>query len=253
METEYYNAQFAHEDSHWWYAGRRRILDALLGTFAPGTARRVLEIGCGGGGNFAMLGARGDALEAVEMETSAVETARQRGLATVSLGRLGDALDAFQQQHEIVAMFDVLEHIADDAAALRAVRELLTEDGRLFLTVPAYGWLWSRHDEVAHHHRRYTRRALRQRLEQAGYRTVFCSHFNTLLFPLAVLTLTMTKLLRLDPERAMTQPSGPLNAALRWLFSLEAHLVPRCALPFGLSIVAVAEPIKAARHPHATA
>jgi len=241
MEADYYQAQFAIEDTHWWYRGRRRLLSTLLERYAPESPARAMEVGCGGGGNLPMLAGLGATVQALEMEPEAVAVARDRAIGEVWQGKLGDDLPALAQAYDVVAMFDVLEHIPDDAGALARARELLTEHGRLFLTVPAYMWLWTRHDTVAHHYRRYTRMRLSRVLEEAGLRVVYASYFNTFLFPPAMATLLASRWFSLDPEGAIQQPARPINALLAALFGLESRLVPNIRLPFGLSIAAVAE------------
>lgn len=241
MDAAYYHEQFAIEDSHWWYLGRRRILARVLARFRPANRASVLEIGCGGGGNLAMLAKSAKHLAAVEMEADAVVAARQRGIGEVVQGKLGDDLPALAVRYDVVAMFDVLEHIPNDASAMENVHALLAPAGRLFITVPAYMLLWSEHDQIAYHYRRYTRAGLVQLLQANGYRVVYASYFNTFLFPVAALTLLFSRLFALDPKAATKQPITVVNWVLRKIFACEARLIPRLKLPFGLSIVLVAE------------
>lgn len=241
LEASYYQEQFNIEDSHWWYVGRRRVLRSLLrGLLAPDLPRHTLEVGCGGGGNLSLLSEFSTQLTAVEMEPMAVETAQQRQLGAIHKGKLGDPLDIFRQQYDLIGLFDVLEHIPDDQQALEQIKPLLSDTGQLFITVPAYPFLWTRHDEVAHHYRRYTRKTLTQALQASGYEVRYASHFNTILFPPALATLLAARLLKANPEEAIKQPAPPVNALLKALFSFEARLLPRRRLPFGLSIAAVA-------------
>lgn len=256
MDRQYYDKQFALEDSHWWYLGRRAILRRLLTRFRGASSARALEIGCGGGCNLATLQQFAGQVSAVEMDAEGVAQATRRQIGEVVQGRLGDAVPTLQRQYDLVGMFDVLEHIPDDADAVRHVRELLAPGGRLFLTVPAYMLLWTAHDEIAHHQRRYTRGGLNALLRANGFRIVHASYFNTLLFPLAVVERILTRLLKLDPKRTFARPPQPINRLLTWIFSLESGWVARWPLPFGLSIAVVAEREMAAdteRAPEASA
>lgn len=241
MDAAYYHEQFAIEDSHWWYLGRRRILTRVLARFRPADNASVLEIGCGGGGNLKMLAKSAKHLAAIEMEPDAVAAAHSRGIGEVAQGKLGDDVPALAARYDMVAMFDVLEHIPDDAVALEKVRALLEPSGRVFITVPAYMLLWSEHDRIAHHHRRYTRAGLVRVLQANGFRVVYASYFNTFLFPVAALTLLFSRLFALDPKAATKQPAGFVNRVLRKIFASETAFIPRLTLPFGLSIVLVAE------------
>ncbi|MGZ3458418.1 MAG: hypothetical protein ACXU86_07910, partial [Archangium sp.] len=140
------------------------------------------------------------------------------------------------------------EHIPDVVGALRGIRSALAPGGRLVLTVPAFGFLWSEHDEVHHHQRRYTVDLLTRQLAEAGLRPRWSSYFNSLLFP----PIAAVRLLqRLAPKRRgnalrsdveVAHGPGLANQVLEAVFSSERYLVPRVSLPFGVSLMAVASP-----------
>jgi len=163
-----YAAVHAEEDrAHWWFQGRRAILLAELARLLPGGGRRVAEIGCGSGGLLEALAGLGTAV-GVEMDPALREIARARGL-DVRAGSLPDDIPLEAGRWDAACLFDVLEHVTDEAGALRACRRLLAPGGRLVVTVPAYAWLWSRHDELLGHRRRYTAGSLRSVVEAAGF------------------------------------------------------------------------------------
>ncbi len=141
--------------------------------------------------------------------------------------------------YDLIALLDVLEHIEDDEAALRSIRTLLKPGGRILLTVPANRWMWSAHDTVHHHFRRYNPGSLRAVASAAGLKLYHLSHFNTLLFPLAAAARLAGKLAGRE-EADDAQPPAPLNAAFTSIFGLERHLLGRVPLPFGISLFAVA-------------
>lgn len=238
MDRAVYDRMGAEEAEHWWFVGRRAFLDALVQRYChlpPGA--RVLEAGCGTGGNLEMLSAYGR-LEAFEYDETARIAATAKGIVEASAGALPDRVDLPDDTYDLIALFDVLEHIEDDRGSLETLGAKLTATGRLVLSVPANPWLWSRHDEVHHHFRRYTRASLRQAIEGAGLKAHALGSFNTLLFPAAVAQRTLQKVTGSESSDD-TLPAPWLNALLMRIFSAERHLAGRVPLPFGLSLFAV--------------
>ena len=132
-----YAAVHAEEDrAQWWFQGRRAIILAEMARRLPGGRRRVAELGCGSGGMLESLAAFGPAV-GVELDPALREIARGRGL-DVRAGALPDHIPLEAGRWDAVCLFDVLEHVADEAGSLRACRRLLAPDGRLVVTVPAY-------------------------------------------------------------------------------------------------------------------
>lgn len=237
MNPETYDLAARVEQDHWWFSARREVLGAVLDHFfISGGERSVLEVGCGSGGNFPML-SRFGSLYAVEMEDRARERAVARKIGMVEKGWLPDGLPFAGMRFDLVAALDVIEHLEDDATAILALKGVLKPDGLLFLAVPAYMWLWSAHDQFAHHKRRYTRESLKSLVEQCGLRVTYASYFNTLLFPVGAAYAKIGSLLGANPEKAMLTPASPINSILRFVFSMERHLLPELSLPFGVSIV----------------
>ena len=240
MDAAYYAEYAAAEDAHWWFVARRRILARVLDGLELPPDAAILEAGCGTGGNLAML-ARHGRLRAFEIDDGARDVASKRGVTDVAAGALPEPIPFRGERFDLVAMLDVLEHVEDDRGALVNLRERLQPGGRLLLTVPAYPFLWSRHDEVNHHQRRYTRGPLVRLVREAGYDVRHASYFNTLLFPLVLGARTLNNLLGRDEGSDLAMPSPPVNKLLTEVFASERHLVPRAALPFGVSILLVAQ------------
>jgi SAM-dependent methyltransferase len=239
MERTVYDRMNELETTHWWFVARRRVIAVLIGRFLPRTPARILEAGCGSGGNLAMLGTFGT-VDAFEYDTTAREAARQKSQLDVQFGALPDDLPFGDRRYDLIGLFDVLEHVEDDTASLAALGARLSDTGVILVTVPAFPWLWSRHDERHHHFRRYTRASLAQVAKTAGLRVRYASYFNFFLFPLAVTTRALKRLMGSDtPDDTM--PSSPVNAALTGIFGLERHLLGRIRLPVGLSLAAVLE------------
>jgi SAM-dependent methyltransferase len=230
------------QGGHWWYVGRRRILREQLRSLALPSDAAILEVGSGTGANLGLLAEFGR-VAGLEMEERAIEFARRslgdRHEVRLVHGRCPDDLHQLGERYDLVCLFDVLEHIAQDREALRRLRTLLKPDGRILLSVPAYQWMWGPHDEHFHHQRRYSKAALVRTCENAGLAVSRTCHFNTLLFPLAVAE-RMRERWTGRRGAATRLPPPRLNALLSTVFGAERHLVTRMAPPFGLSLLLVA-------------
>lgn len=241
MDRVVYDRMAAHDSTHWWYRARRDILSDYLDRYGAMPAdARILEIGCGTGHNLPML-SRFGRVEAIEIDPAA------RSIATERLGRpVGDAPlpglpDVPRESYDLVAVLDVVEHIADDAAALAAMRALLKPGGKVLIAVPAHQWMWSAHDVVNHHHRRYSKKTLAAAIRAAGMRPEKMGYFNSILFPLAAGARLLGRMTGRDDSD--DSPPPPLvNKAFETAFRLERHLVGRVPMAPGLSILTLAVP-----------
>jgi SAM-dependent methyltransferase len=252
LEKRFYEEYARVQDVHWWFVARRRILAAVLGSRLgpPGdSARRILDVGCGTGANLGMLRRFGRVV-GVDMDSGAVELCRQRGW-DVRLTE-GAALPFGDGEFDLVTLLDVIEHVADDGEILGEARRVLAPGGSIMVTVPAYQWMWGAQDEISHHHRRYTRRRLLASLERSGLRPVRATYFNTVLFP-PIAAIRLLRRLVPGPSAPRSDfedtPPGRLNALLIRAFGSEAAIVPRLRLPFGVSVLALAEGPKGSAAP----
>lgn len=239
MDRIVYDRMAAHDSTHWWYRARRDILADYLTRHGdlPRDAR-LLEIGCGTGHNLAML-ARFGSVEAIEIDPAARAVAAARLGAPIGDAPLPELPGIERGGFDLIAVLDVIEHIADDVAALRAMAACLRPGGKILITVPAHAWMWSAHDVVNHHHRRYSKATLGRSLAEAGLSHNGLRWFNSLLFPAAVAQRLAGRLTGKD-DSDDSPPARPLNAAFRTVFGWERHLVGRVPLPPGLSIITLA-------------
>lgn len=240
MNPETYLKMADTEARHWWFVGRRAIISHLIHTFNLSTNARILEIGSGTGGNLLMLSHFGQ-VNGLEMDATA------RSITSEKTGERFDIRPGFcptdmpfaGEKFDLICLFDVLEHIDEDVETLIALKALLAEKGRILLTVPAYRWLWSPHDEDLHHKRRYSITELRQKIAASGLYAMKISYFNTLLFPLAVIAKVKDKLLNSSSASGCNIPPYPVNQIFTALFSKERTLVEKTNLPFGVSLLGI--------------
>lgn len=174
------------EDSYFWFRARKRLIGWALARYFP-DAHTFFEVGCGTGEVLAELATTCPRLTLAgsEVLSRGIEHARRRvpGVTLVQM----DALDIpFMAEFDVIAAFDVLEHVADDRRVLGGMRAAVRPGGGAILTVPQHPRLWSASDEYARHQRRYTRQELVEKIRDAGFRVVRATSFVTLLLPLFV-------------------------------------------------------------------
>jgi SAM-dependent methyltransferase len=240
MDRDYELQTHQAENRHWWYRGRRTVLDGVIADLGMPANARILDAGCGSGRFMVDLAKRGE-VTGVELSDTSVALARQRGIGEVVAGSVLEMPFA-DASFDLAVSLDVVEHLEDDVAALRELRRVVAPGGALLVTVPAYQWLWSGHDEINHHHRRYTRRTLQSAAEQASWKQTRTTYFNSLLLPVAILLRVLDRFSTKTTESSLDLwiPPEPLNWLLERPLALEAALVARGGrIPSGLSLLAV--------------
>ena len=238
MERAVYDRMAQIDTRHWWYRARREILSDLIARkIALPERARILEIGCGTGHNLEMLGRFGK-VDAVEIDGAARAIASKRLGRAVINASLPGLPGVESEAYDLVALLDVLEHVEDDRQALVSIAGKLKRGGRILIAVPAHPWMWSAHDRVNHHQRRYTRGRLKAVVAEAGLKLDMLSWFNSLLFPLAAGARLAGRLAGKE-DGDDTLPPGPVNALLEGLFGLERYAIGRVPFPPGVSLVAI--------------
>ncbi len=234
-------ARLSHfERFYWWHVGRKSIVRTLLKKYLPhDVSSRIVNIGCGTGGTEDVLTPFGKVIHA-DVSRTALEFAREH--VSSPLVQIGDGgLPVAPDSVDVIVALDVLEHIRDDYAALREWRSALKPNGILFLTVPAYQWLWSSHDESLGHYRRYGAAGLHALLNRAQFRVLRRTYIITFPFPIIVLFRLITSLLPSSSRKSsyVILPA-PVNSFFIWLLRLEAFLVKYLSFPFGTSVAIIA-------------
>jgi SAM-dependent methyltransferase len=239
MERVVYQQMAELDDRHWWYCARRKIIADLIRREARLPPNpQILEIGCGTGHNLAMLSGFGH-VEGLELDEEARTISQERLGRSIMSSPLPELAGVPERHYDLIGAFDVIEHIDDDHAALASIATRLKPGARFIMTVPAHQWMWSAHDAVNHHKRRYSRRSLKALIEGSPMKLEKLGYFNSLLFPLAVAERAASRL-RGKENADVKLPPAPLNMALEKVFAAERYLAGRLPLPPGLSLFAVA-------------
>lgn len=234
MRDSAYREHYAVEDHHWWFRGRWAVVEAMLRRTRLPDRPRILDAGCGTGGNLKRYSQIGDAT-GVDPSADAVRFCHERGFESVLQAGL-ESLPHPDESFDLIAATDVLEHIAAEDEALRELRRVAAPDSVLLLTVPAYMWMWTEEDKNLHHKRRYTRPRLKRAVERAGWTPLIATYFNSLLLPPIALARKLPQRKggkKADLERTPAALDGALSLPMRF----EARLIRAGAsLPAGVSV-----------------
>ncbi len=246
------------EDRHWWFASRTRAILAYLDRHVgPGRHLHVLDIGCGAANMTHHLRHYGQVV-GIDNNPRPLAVARERGLEAHQ--GAADNLPFDADTFDLVALLDTVEHVPAEDKVFQECRRVLQgpdlaagkRGGYLLVTVPAFMFLWSHNDVINMHQRRYTVPELRAKLTHHGFKVLRISYNNFFIFPLAA-ALILLRRGHAEPELASPhfdeeayqvemEPASPLvNGILTWVGKLETALLRRVNLPFGTSIIAIAE------------
>ena len=258
----YFNPLFLAEDRHFWFRSRNKVIAESLRTIINSlpAGYRMLEIGCGTGNVLRMLEKICYQGKVVGMDLFAegLQFARRRVSCSLVQGDLN--YSPFQQDFNIIGMFDVLEHLEDDVAVLKNLGQMLSKDGVVVLTVPAFQSLFSYFDVASHHVRRYEIGNLDATLSKAGYRVEYISYYMALTFPIVWLVRKLSPMLNRRGQITSQLENDELvhdmsvnelrivpfaNDILAWLLTREAWFVSHhIRIPFGTSLIAIARKIE---------
>ncbi len=238
MDRRVYDNMRAIEHAHWWFRARRAILSDQLSMLGLPPGASILEVGCGTGGNLEMLSRFGSVFGVEPDPESRAYAAEKSGRAVLD-GKLPDGLPIFENKFDLIAALDVIEHLDDDTNSVAALGKLLKPGGVFLTTVPAHPWLWSRHDELHHHKRRYRKADYTALISDAGFEIEKVSYFNSVLFPV-IAVLRALHFGEISGRADDAMPSRVVNSLLERAFASEAFLLRHTVLPFGISLLVVA-------------
>lgn len=245
MQQHTYSIMYKVEGEHWWFAGRRRILESFVERICRDLRRdlnavrpHILDVGCGTGANLEMLSQFGDA-EGVDVSQEALAFCLERGLKNVRSGE-AEKLPFEDETFDLVTALDVVEHLDDDLAGLREMQRVLKSGGRALLFVPAFMFLWGVQDDVSHHRRRYRIPELRQVVKDAGFEVERATYANITFFAPILLGRALMKVTGLRPASENNINVSALNGVLGRVLGAESSFLRHMNFPFGVSALCVA-------------
>jgi SAM-dependent methyltransferase len=241
------------EDSHWWFSSRTRALNSLMRQYMPTQSNGVqlLDVGCGAGNMIHHLSHYGQ-VKGLEIDARPVKIARERGY-DVQQFDVTRPMPFPDNTFDAVTALDVIEHNEDDMAILADSYRVIKPAGHMIITVPAFMWLWTHNDDLNAHVRRYTAAELRDKLQRTGFKVNRITYNNFFIFPLAALLLLLRRASDSKTELAShhvddeeyqveMEPASPtVNTVLTQVGKVEAGLIGKVNLPFGTSLIAIAE------------
>ena len=241
MNPSEYGEMYKLESFYWWFVARRQLLDVLAKEASSEFNQPlILDVGCGTGINYSVLSKYG-ATVATDFAKEALEFSQARGIADLVRSRV-ETLPFNSASFDIITALDMLEHIDDDLRAMEELRRILKHDGLLIITVPAYGFLWSEHDEALHHRRRYAASELRNKLTRAGFDVERISYYITFLFfPILIMRFFQSIFKRsVQPKTSHIILPRWVNSLLIGILAIERFILKRMNFPFGVSLVCLA-------------
>jgi SAM-dependent methyltransferase len=241
MKSSLTAAEHGLEETYWWFVGRRAIIDGVLRQVTKANHLAV-DVGCGTGRNMAILAQHADWVAGLDRSMAALAIAASQGLPVGCVD--GHALPLADESVDLLTAFDVLEHMDDDVSTLAEFNRVLRPEGLLLVTVPAYRFLWSEHDEALMHRRRYVASELHMKLTRTGFGVILRSYAVFFAF----FPILFYRLYRgLFPKDVMSPKASHvilpplLNNSFTAMLRIEALLMKSVRLPWGTSIVMLAQ------------
>jgi SAM-dependent methyltransferase len=240
MEPHVYKQIFDAECIHWWFKVRRRIIERVLSRHLVAPLPAALDIGSGTGLNAMLIKKFASEVRGLEKSPEAIILSKVR-YPELEVTQASFPEADLDRQYNLITLFDVLEHLSDDYRALANIKRHLSSGGKVVITVPAFQWLWSEHDNILHHFRRYTKSSLVKVIKQVdGFEIEYISYFNTTLFLPIVIFRFLRNILGFNRNKTddFLVPKV-LNRLLEKLFAFDLKLINKSLCPFGISIIAV--------------
>ena len=243
MNKDYYVEYYTLEREHWWFVVRAGIIKDRIAPYLNNQKScKILNIGAATGSTSELLSQFGE-VTSIEYDADCCAFTRERTNLQVQHGSILD-LDFPDNNFDLVCAFDVIEHVEDDQLAVEEMQRVCKPGGLVYITVPAYNFLWSEHDEVNHHFRRYTLGGLKKLFDRKRVKFLYHSYFNSLLFiPIATFRL-LSKMIPSSwyrkgagADNTILDNDSIVNKILFQIFNMERKLLKVMKFPFGVSIM----------------
>lgn len=237
MENYFYNLLYQHEDKHWWYFARRKLVHKLIKLYKPSnTPLYILDIGCGTGKLNEELTKYGK-VTGVDKSPEAIKFCKQRGINNV----IQNSIEDFETKNKFdcIIALDILEHCQNDATVIKKIYSLLKKDGIVIIFVPALKHFWGKQDILSHHYRRYAYDELGNKFQESGFKILTQSYFNFFLSLPIFIARKITNLFNTKFESELMINNKVINVVCKFIFILEIYLLPKIKFPFGVSLLGV--------------
>ena len=242
MDKVYYEEYFDLERNHWWFRARKEILNGLVKKFFHKTPSKILNVGAATGYTSEWLSQFGE-VTSVEYEKDCCDFVKQK-LNVEFINASITELPFPDHSFDLVCAFDVIEHVEDDVKAVSEMYRVCSPGGMVAVTVPAFQSLWSKHDEINHHKRRYTKKQLERLFQNIAGKKTYSGFFNVILFLPIFLTRFLSNIFPFIVRRkgsgsdfsysGNTSTSGLLFSLMK---SEGFWMTKGLSFPFGVSLV----------------
>ncbi|MFH1391980.1 MAG: class I SAM-dependent methyltransferase [Candidatus Diapherotrites archaeon] len=224
------------ENTHWWFVSKRQLLIDLV----PKGTKSIFEIGAGTGNTLEAFMLKGYSVEGLDINKIAVNESKKKNVLVYL-----SSLENFkpQKKYDFIVMSEILEHIKDDAGAIKKAKKIMKKNSRLLLTIPAFKILFSAHDRIGHHYRRYEKKEILKLLKKEGFEIELISYWNFFLFPIIALIKILNEyVLKIHIKSDINTPNKKINFILTRLLKTENWLIKKGVyLPFGISLICIAK------------
>jgi SAM-dependent methyltransferase len=242
MEHSYIKKYYDFERNHWWFTVREKIILQQLKSSLPDRRDlRILNVGAATGRSSQMLEQFGQVISVEKDQVTCLFLQSELKLEAIQASI--ESLPFEEESFDVICLFDVIEHVQEEGLAIDELYRICKKGGLLYCTTPAFSFLWSNHDVVNHHFRRYTRTRLGNVLKNKKFKVEYQSYFNFFLFlPIVVYRafnrlIAKPKVLISDFEYSKVLGNRFFSAFFRIIFKLEIFLLRHLTLPFGVSIL----------------